>query len=146
MVGGVLVVWRARRLVGASGLARVVGLVVRVLSLVCVACCVGGRASALVVTRLVGAGLCAVVASVPPPLGLSLLRCLVFVALLVPPLFSVAWGAPRPRAWWGAGCLRPWCGSALCGCVSGRRLGASPRAVGWRVLCAPPPCLSREWF
>lgn len=60
----------------------------------------GRRANALVVACLVGAGLCAVVASVPPPLGLSLLCCLVFVALLVS--FSVAWGAPRPRPWWGA--------------------------------------------
>ena len=107
MVGGVLVVWRARRLVGASGLARVVGLVVRVLSLVCVACCVGGRASALVVTRLVGAGLCAVVASVPPPLGLSLLRCLVFVALLVPPLFFCRVGCAPAESVVGRGLFAP---------------------------------------
>ena len=43
----------------------------------------GRRANALVVARLVGAGLCVVVAGVPPPLGFSLLCCLVFVALLV---------------------------------------------------------------
>ena len=49
----------------------------------------GRRANALVVARLVGAGPSAVVASVPPPLGFSLLRCLVFVALRVP--FFVAW-------------------------------------------------------
>lgn len=47
-------------------------------------CVDGWRVNALVVARLVVAGLCAVVVSVPPPLGFSLLRCLVFVALLVP--------------------------------------------------------------
>ena len=77
----------------------------------------GRRANALVVARLVGAGLCAVVAGVPPPLGFSLLRCLVFVVLRVPASSrGVRSGRERGGA---AGCFRPRCGSALCVCVSG---------------------------
>ena len=99
----------------------------------------GWRANALVVTRLVVAGLCAVVASVPPPLGFSLLRCLVFVVLLVP--FSVAWSAPRPRARWGARavCAR----GAVAHCVdvwAGGSWARPAASVGWRVFLRAPVC------
>lgn len=101
----------------------------------------GRRANVLVVACLVGAGLCAVVVSVPPPLGFSLLCCLVFVALRVP---ASSRGVRHVRERGGAApCLRPWRGSALCVCVSGWWLGASRCVRGLACLFARSPVCAR---